>query len=149
MCVRVHVCVDEMYWVCLYEGCVFLCTDGKTAGASVFAISWESCRSPPVRGSFRVKSPHAHTHTHTHTHTLLPVCKLCRLQEAIMVACFRSSGGFSQGSVAVLYSSAEQNWKEHSRAGNYCTLRIECNRLIENGTGKNITEKGKTKIVWV
>lgn len=95
----------------LYEGCVFLCTDREAPELPVFAISWEP-EEPTTEG------------THTHTHTLLPVCKLCLLQEAIMLACFLRSGGFSQGNVAAMSRSAAQN-RKHNRAENFRTSTTE------------------------
>lgn len=110
-------CVEgELCQLCvLYEGCSFLCTDWEAPELSVFAINWEP-EELTTEGSFRV--------THTHTRTLLPVCKLCLLQEAIMLACFLTSGGFSQGSAAAMSRSAEQNGK-HNRAENFRTLATE------------------------
>lgn len=116
-------CVEgELCHLCvLYEGCLFLCTDWEAPELSVLAITAKP-EELTTEGSFRVSlslSPLSRTLTLTHTHTpFCLVCKLCLLQEAILLACFLTSGGFSQGSVAAMSRSAEQN-RKHNRAENF------------------------------
>lgn len=104
-------CVEEGLCHVFYVKGVYFCVQTGRLQSCLCAISWEP-EELTTEGSFRV--------THTHTHILLPVCKLCLLQEAIMLACFLTSGGFSQGSVAAMSRSAEPN-RKHNRAENFPT----------------------------
>lgn len=126
-CLYLSVCV----YVCFISG-VCSCVQTGRLQDCVFAISWEP-EEPTSEGSISVKSPRPHRHTRTR----LCVCKLCWLQEAIMVACFRSSGGYSQGECGcpVQLSRAKLKRTQQSRKLQNTENSIQQNRKSYNRPG--------------